>query len=194
MAIVPRPYRRQATEVSRRWRNGRRPQKPGAHYRPRNGRLRRFRPRKKRRQRVSNKSSSKASAVTINDGETHALCHRIPITQKKFFAVGMPVTRHPPHRPGRAVFSHPVPRLYSLPCCKAKLSNKHSSPADFGYARSCYFSTVEDLNKKSPCETSSLTATTVEPFEYTFNNPFVEAFQRYIVSSHPIVVVVTSQT
>ena len=29
--------------------------------------------------------------------------------------VGMPVTRHPPHSPGRAVFPHPVPRLYSLP-------------------------------------------------------------------------------
>jgi hypothetical protein len=29
--------------------------------------------------------------------------------------VGIPVTRHPPHSPGRAVFPHPVPRLYSLP-------------------------------------------------------------------------------
>jgi hypothetical protein len=29
--------------------------------------------------------------------------------------VGMPVTRHPPHSPGRAVLPHPVPRLYSLP-------------------------------------------------------------------------------
>ncbi len=28
--------------------------------------------------------------------------------------VGTPVTRRPPHRPGRAVFPHPVPRLYSL--------------------------------------------------------------------------------
>jgi hypothetical protein len=28
--------------------------------------------------------------------------------------VGTPVTRSPRHRPGRAVFSHPVPRLYSL--------------------------------------------------------------------------------
>jgi len=27
----------------------------------------------------------------------------------------MPVTRHPPHSPGREVFPHPVPRLYSLP-------------------------------------------------------------------------------
>jgi hypothetical protein len=30
-------------------------------------------------------------------------------------AVGTPVTRRPPHRPGRAVFPHPVPRLHSLP-------------------------------------------------------------------------------
>ena len=27
----------------------------------------------------------------------------------------MPVTRHPPYSPGRAVFPHPVPRLHSLP-------------------------------------------------------------------------------
>jgi len=30
-------------------------------------------------------------------------------------AAGMPVLRHPPHRPGRAVFLHPVPRVYSRP-------------------------------------------------------------------------------
>ena len=29
-------------------------------------------------------------------------------------AVGTPVTQRPPHRPGRAVFPHPVPRLCSL--------------------------------------------------------------------------------
>jgi len=29
-------------------------------------------------------------------------------------AVGTPVTQRPPHSPGRAVFPHPVPRLYSL--------------------------------------------------------------------------------
>jgi hypothetical protein len=29
-------------------------------------------------------------------------------------AVGTPVTRRPPHGPGRAVFPHPVLRLYSL--------------------------------------------------------------------------------
>jgi hypothetical protein len=30
-------------------------------------------------------------------------------------AVGTPMTRRPPHSPGRAVFPHPVPRLDSLP-------------------------------------------------------------------------------
>jgi hypothetical protein len=30
-------------------------------------------------------------------------------------AVRTPVTRRPPHSPGRAVFPHPVPRLYALP-------------------------------------------------------------------------------
>ena len=29
--------------------------------------------------------------------------------------VGMSITRHPPCGPGRAVFPHPVPRLYSHP-------------------------------------------------------------------------------
>ena len=34
---------------------------------------------------------------------------------QKISAVGTPVTQRPPHSPGRAVFPHPVPRLYSLP-------------------------------------------------------------------------------
>ena len=33
---------------------------------------------------------------------------------ERYLTVGTPVTQRPPHRPGRAVFSHPVPRLYSL--------------------------------------------------------------------------------
>ena len=43
-------------------------------------------------------------------GSGHAMCLILIAA-----AVGMPVTRHPPHRPGREVFPHPVPRLYSLP-------------------------------------------------------------------------------
>jgi hypothetical protein len=56
-----------------------------------------------------------------------------------FFAVitstvGMPVTRHPPCSPGRAVCPPAVPRLYSRPRCKAPPSSLHSPTADFGQA------------------------------------------------------------
>ncbi len=37
-----------------------------------------------------------------------------PRSRRITSAVGTPVTRRPPHFPGRAVFPHPVPRLYSL--------------------------------------------------------------------------------
>ena len=33
---------------------------------------------------------------------------------RAFFAVGMLVAPHPPHRPGRAVFPYPVHQLYSF--------------------------------------------------------------------------------
>jgi len=41
--------------------------------------------------------------------------------------VGTPVTQRPPHRPGRAVFPHPVSRMYSL-SRKAFALGKHSIP------------------------------------------------------------------
>ena len=39
----------------------------------------------------------------------------IAVVESWYVVVGMPVTQHPPHSPGRAVFPHPVPRLYSFP-------------------------------------------------------------------------------
>ena len=44
-----------------------------------------------------------------------------PRCKRLVSTVGMPVTRHPPCSPGRAVFPHPVPRLYSHPRCKCWL-------------------------------------------------------------------------
>jgi hypothetical protein len=41
--------------------------------------------------------------------------------------VGTPVTRRPPHRPGRAVFPHPVLRLDSLPRESSQLPVSRSS-------------------------------------------------------------------
>jgi hypothetical protein len=46
-----------------------------------------------------------------------ALVYERNSSQVKVFrasAVGTPVTRRPRRNPGRAVFPHPVPRLYSL--------------------------------------------------------------------------------
>src|SRR6266516_6441871 len=42
-------------------------------------------------------------------------CSRKEVASPSAATVGMPVTRHPPCSPGRAVFPHPVPRLHSLP-------------------------------------------------------------------------------
>ena len=58
--------------------------------------------------------------------------------------VGMPVTRHPPYSPGRAVFPHPVLRLYSLPRCKAEPSGKHSPTWNLRNTRTRYLDAVED--------------------------------------------------
>jgi len=105
--------------------------------------------------------------------------------------VGMPVTRHPPCSPGRAVFPHPVPRLYSRPRCKAEPSRIHSSPSDFGNVRSCSLYPVEDLRALLPGKTLALAASPVEPFQRPVHDPIEEAMQRTGVPSHPVVMVVT---
>ena len=108
---------------------------------------------------------------------------------KVMFAVGMPVTRHPPHIPGRAVFPHPVLPLYSLP--RKTVLSSISSSSDLGYARSCYSHPVENLVEFPPGETPSLPTPSVEPFEYRLNNYPEEVAQRSGVSSHSIVIVVS---
>src|SRR5215475_9571709 len=64
--------------------------------------------------------------------------------------VGMPVTRHPPYSPGRAVFPHPVPRLYSLPRCKAIPSGKHSPTWNLRDTRTRYLDAVEHVGQLLP--------------------------------------------
>ena len=105
----------------------------------------------------------------------------------------MPVARHPPCRPGRAVFPPPVPRLYSPPRCKAEPSSIHSSTSDFGDVRPCYLYSVEDLGELLPGGTAPLAASPVEPLKRTVHGPIEEAVQRAGVPSHPVVMVVASQ-
>src|SRR4029453_19284874 len=79
--------------------------------------------------------------------------------------VGMPVTRHPPCSPGRAVFPHPVPRLYSRPRCKVEPSGKHSPTWDLRNTRTHYLDAVEHVSELLPRVTPLLASPPVEPFE-----------------------------
>src|SRR5215468_10392433 len=106
--------------------------------------------------------------------------------------VGMPVTRHPPCSPGRAVFPHPVPRLYSLPRCKAKPSGNHSPTWNLRDTRPRYLDAGEDAGKLLPRVAALLASPPVEPFECTIHRPMEEAVQRAGVPAHAIVVVVAS--
>src|SRR6266571_1564656 len=106
----------------------------------------------------------------------------------------MPVTRHPPYSPGRAVFPHPVLRLYSLPRCKAEPSSKHSPTFDLCNTRTGYLDAVEDVGKLLPRVAPLLASPPVEPFERTVHRPMEEAVERARVPAHAIVVVVASQS
>src|SRR5262244_1952754 len=102
----------------------------------------------------------------------------------------MPVTRHPPCSPGRAVFPHPVLRLYSLPRCKAEPSGKHSSTFDLRDAGPHYLDAVEYPGKLLPGITALLASPPVEPLERTVYRPMEKAVERAGVPAHAVVVVV----
>jgi class 3 adenylate cyclase len=108
--------------------------------------------------------------------------------------VGMPVTRHPPYSPGRAVFPHPVLRLYSLPRCKAKPSGKHPPTWNLRDTRTHYLDAVEHVSKLLPRVTPLLASPPVEPFERTVHRPMEKAVERAGVPAHAIVVVVAAQS
>src|SRR5215510_6662898 len=106
--------------------------------------------------------------------------------------VGMPVTRHPPYSPGRAVFPHPVLRLYSLPRCKAGPSSQHSPTWNLRKTRTRYLDAVEAPSKVLPRVTAPLASPPVEPFERTVHRPVEKAGERAGVPAHAIVIVVAS--
>ena len=76
----------------------------------------------------------------------------------------MPVTRHPPCSPGRAVFPHPVPRLSSPPRCKAGSSRQH--PPSFGLrdTRPCSLDAIEARRARLPGKTRPLPASSIAPW------------------------------
>jgi len=79
-------------------------------------------------------------------------------------AVGTPVARRPPHSPGREVFPHPVPRLYSLSRKTSALS-EHPPTIVLPDEWSCYVDEFQDFIESPPVETLALASSSVEPFE-----------------------------
>ncbi len=104
--------------------------------------------------------------------------------------VGMPVTRHPPYSPGRAVFPHPVPRLYSRPRCKAEPSGKHSPTFDLSNTGPYYLDAVKDPGQLLPGVAAPLAAPPIEPFVCTVHGPTEKAVERARVPAHAVIVVV----
>src|SRR5919109_5315275 len=102
----------------------------------------------------------------------------------------MPVARHPPCRPGRAVFPPPVPRWYSRPRCKAPPSSNHSSTLHLGDTGTRSLDAVENLGELLPRVTPPLAAPPVQPLTRTVHGPMEKAVQRAGVASHAVVGVV----
>src|SRR5262252_7653049 len=77
--------------------------------------------------------------------------------------VGMPVTRPPPCSPGRAVFPHPVLRLYSHPRCTATPSGKHAPTWSLRHTRPRDLDAVEGPGTLLPGITAPLASPPVAP-------------------------------
>jgi hypothetical protein len=89
-------------------------------------------------------------------------------------AVGTPVTQRPPHSPGRAVFPHPVLRLYSL-SRKASALGKH--PMSFGRYWQLWLRYTESLNsfeENLPRKAFPFPPSSVQPLERTPDRPLVK--------------------
>jgi len=108
--------------------------------------------------------------------------------------VGTPVARGPPHRPGRAVFPHPVPRLYSF-SRRAKSSCKYPMRSlRLGDCRASYSQSIQRFRECFPGKATLLTAPAIEPFECTFLGPPIESVQSFAVAPESVIVVVPLQS
>src|SRR5262245_12795420 len=100
--------------------------------------------------------------------------------------VGMPVTRHPPYRPGRAVFPPPVPRLYSRPRCTAEPAGTHAPTVDLSKTGPCYLGAVKDPGTRLPGVTAPLAAPPLAPFVCTVPGPTENAGERAGGPAHAV--------
>src|SRR5712691_8044588 len=103
--------------------------------------------------------------------------------------VGTSVTRGPPHRPGRAVFPHPVPRLYSLSRRTKSSCIHHVLSLSLSHFREGYTYTVQRSFERLPGQAFPLAASSVEPCARTLLRPRVETVERGPVPPESVIVV-----
>ena len=109
--------------------------------------------------------------------------------------VGTPVARSPRHRPGRAVFPHPVPRSYSL-SREREVLRKHQFVLQAARLGDAGFGDAELFDGASecrPCKALALAPAPIQPFERACNGRVVEAPQVRRVAPYTIVVVMPYQ-
>ena len=99
----------------------------------------------------------------------------------------MPVTRHPPCRPGRAVCPHPVPRLYARPRCTALPSREYPPSFDFRDARPGSLSPIKALGTWCPGAALPLPTAPIAPCEPTAPGPLETAVPRAAVAVPTVV-------
>src|SRR6266705_6161118 len=88
------------------------------------------------------------------------------------------------------VFPHPVPRLYSLPRCKAEPSGTHSPTWNLRDTRTRSLDAVKDPGTLLPGVTALLASPPIEPLERPVHGPTEKAGERAGVPSHAVIVVV----
>src|SRR6266511_187806 len=104
----------------------------------------------------------------------------------------MLVTRHPPYRPGRAVFPHPVLRVSSLPRCTAAPAGTHAPTWTFRHTRTRARDAVEAPGTRLPGGTALLASPPVAPGARTVQGPTDHAVARAGGPVHASGVVVAS--
>ncbi len=111
--------------------------------------------------------------------------------------VGTPVAGRPLHRPGRAVFPHPVPRSCSPRSYshsrRTSLIVNNSLPSCIKYPGSSYTQSLQRLEIRCPVETVLLPSTTIEPLICTLYRFVEKASQRSLVALDAKVIVVPIQ-
>src|SRR5437899_4942042 len=136
--------------------------------------------------------STATSVVSLKFTQPKRLSILCSDLQSRKIAVGLPVTRQPPHRSRRAVFPHRALREYSMP---HEDSATHGHQAGFEATDDSWSYQCEVLTQSMiavPGVTGALTAP-IQPLQMQPLQLMEELVQAGVVAVHSVVVVITSE-